>query len=66
MGILLATGLLISSPIAGWAVIIGVLIRITILKVRGPEAEKTMYTTAAGFIAGDAIYSFFTSIWKAR
>ncbi|GBF11208.1 OPT/YSL family transporter [Tepidibacillus sp. HK-1] len=66
MGILLATGLLISFPIAGWAVIIGVLIRLIVLKVRGPEAEKTMYTTAAGFIAGDAIYSFFTSIWKAR
>ncbi|TWT03639.1 OPT/YSL family transporter [Planomicrobium sp. CPCC 101079] len=66
MGILLATGLLIVNPIAGWAVIAGILIRITILKVRGPEAENTMYTTAAGFIAGDAIYSFFTSIWKAR
>ncbi|MGH2317061.1 OPT/YSL family transporter [Planococcus sp. SE5232] len=66
MGILLSTGLLILNPIAGWAVIAGILIRITILKVKGPEAENVMYTTAAGFIAGDAIYSFFTSIWKAR
>lgn len=66
MGILLATGLLIVNPIAGWAVLVGLLIRITILKVRGPEAANTMYTTAAGFIAGDAIYSFFTSIWRAR
>lgn len=66
LGIMLSTGLLIVNPIAGWAVIIGILIRITILKVKGPEAENAMYTTAAGFIAGDAIYSFFTSIWKAR
>ncbi|KIL49404.1 OPT/YSL family transporter [Jeotgalibacillus soli] len=66
MGILFATGLLIINPIAGWAVMAGILIRITILKVKGPEAEGTMQTTAAGFIAGDALYSFFTSIWKAR
>lgn len=66
MGIMLATGLLIVNPIAGWAVIAGIIIRVTILKVKGPEAENTMYTTAAGFIAGDALYSFFTSIWKAK
>ncbi|MGM0900534.1 MAG: OPT/YSL family transporter [Bacillota bacterium] len=66
MGILLATGLLIMNPLAGWAVIVGIIIRFTILKVKGPEAENAMYTTAAGFIAGDALYSFFTSIWKAR
>lgn len=66
MGILLATGLLIFNPLAGWAVIVGLIIRVVVLKVRGPEAENTMYTTAAGFIAGDALYSFFTSIWKAR
>lgn len=66
MGIMIATGLLIVNPIAGWAVIVGILIRIIIVKMKGKEAENTMYTTAAGFIAGDAIYSFFTSIWKAR
>lgn len=66
MGILFATGLLIINPIAGWAVVAGILIRIIILKVKGPEAEGAMYTTAAGFIAGDAIYSFFTSLWKAK
>ncbi|KKI91495.1 membrane protein [Bacillus sp. SA1-12] len=66
MGIMLATGLLITNPLAGWAVIIGILIRVIILKVRGPEAENAMFTTAAGFIAGDALYSFFTSMWKAR
>lgn len=66
MGIMLATGLLIVNPIAGWAVITGIIIRIIILRVKGQEAENAMYTTAAGFIAGDAIYSFFTSLWKAK
>ncbi|WP_408008463.1 OPT/YSL family transporter [Pseudalkalibacillus sp. A8] len=66
MGVLFATGLLITFPIAGWAVLSGIVLRLIILKVRGPEAEAAMFTTAAGFIAGDAIYSFFTSIWKAR
>lgn len=66
MGILFATGLLITFPLAGWAVISGIVIRLIILKVRGPEAEATMYTTAAGFIAGDALYSFFNAVWKAR
>ncbi|GAA0361363.1 OPT/YSL family transporter [Bacillus horti] len=66
MGILFATGLLILNPIAGWAVLTGILIRIIILKIKGPAAEGAMYTTAAGFIAGDALYSFFSSLWKAR
>jgi len=66
MGIMVATGLLIVNPLAGWAVIIGILIRVILLRIKGQEAENTMYTMAAGFIAGDALYSFFTSIWKAR
>ncbi|WP_188455831.1 OPT/YSL family transporter [Virgibacillus oceani] len=66
MGILFATGLLIVNPIAGWAVLTGILIRLIVLKIKGPDAENTMYTTAAGFIAGDAIYSFFSSIWKIK
>jgi len=66
MGIMIATGLLIVNPLAGWAVIVGILIRVILLKVKGQEAENTMYTMAAGFIAGDALYSFFTSIWKAK
>lgn len=66
MGILFATGLLIVNPIAGWAVVVGILIRFIVLKVKGQEAENAMYTMAAGFIAGDAIYSFFTSLWKVK
>ncbi|WP_408007533.1 OPT/YSL family transporter [Pseudalkalibacillus sp. A8] len=66
MGVLGATGLLINFPIAGWAVLVGIAIRASILKVFGKKAESAMYTTAAGFIAGDALFSFFNSVFKAK
>lgn len=66
LGIMLASGLIILNPMAGWAVAVGVIIRFLILKVKGPAAEDTMVTMAAGFIAGDALYSFFSSLWKAK
>ena len=66
IGIMFATGLLILNPLAGWAVIAGITLRFIILRVRGEQSQNTMYTLAAGFIAGDALYSFFSSIWKAR
>jgi uncharacterized oligopeptide transporter (OPT) family protein len=66
MGILFATGLLLVNPIAGWTVLTGLAIRVTILKIKGDDAQNTMYTAAAGFIAGDALYSFFNSIFRAR
>lgn len=66
MGILFATGLLLVNPIAGWTVLAGLAIRVTILKIKGPDSQNAMYTAAAGFIAGDALYSFFSSIFKAK
>ncbi|WP_339185945.1 OPT/YSL family transporter [Brevibacillus sp. FSL K6-6036] len=64
LGVLFATGLLILNPGAGWAVLVGILIRVIVLKLKGKEAESSMSILAAGFIAGDAIYSFFSSIFK--
>ena len=64
MGVLFATGLLLTNPIAGWAVLVGILIRFSVLKWKGKEAETPMTILAAGFIAGDALYSFFNSIFK--
>ncbi|GIO69103.1 OPT/YSL family transporter [Paenibacillus sp. FSL M7-1455] len=66
IGVMFATGLLISTPNACWAVLAGLLIRIVVLKVKGKEAETPMSILAAGFIAGDAIYSFFNSMFKMR
>jgi len=71
MGILLATGLLIMNPLAGWAVLVGLVIRVLILRfynkgVDGEGAETPMTIFAAGIIAGDAIYGFFSSVFRAR
>lgn len=62
MGVLLATGLLINNPMAGWAVLIGLGIRIAVLKIKGPDARGPLEVLAAGLIAGDALLSFFSSI----
>lgn len=61
MGVLLATGLLINFPLAGWAVILGIVMRITIKKFAPEAVNKKIEIIAAGIIAGDAIFSFFSS-----
>lgn len=66
IGILLATGLLILNPNAGWAVLAGLLIRFVVTKKYGEAATSPMEILAAGFIAGDALYSFFGSVFKLR
>jgi uncharacterized oligopeptide transporter (OPT) family protein len=64
LGILLATGLLIPNPLAGWAVLVGIAIRTIVLRLRGNEASGSMEVLAAGFIGGDALYGFFDSVIK--
>jgi uncharacterized oligopeptide transporter (OPT) family protein len=62
LGVLLSTGLLIAFPIAGWAVIAGVVCRAVwerLIKFGGTE---TMQIFGAGVIAGDALYAFFNSM----
>jgi uncharacterized oligopeptide transporter (OPT) family protein len=62
LGILLATGLLIPFPLAGWAVLIGIVCRILWERVARAEGMEVF---GAGVIAGDALFAFFTSTWKA-
>ncbi len=62
MGVLLATGLLINNPLAGWAVIIGISIRAIVLRVGGEPVRQKIEVLAAGLIAGDALFSFFNSV----
>jgi uncharacterized oligopeptide transporter (OPT) family protein len=64
LGILFATGLLIPNPLAGWAVLVGIAIRVAMLKWNGAEARGPMEVLAAGFIGGDALYGFFDSVLK--
>jgi uncharacterized oligopeptide transporter (OPT) family protein len=62
LGVLFATGLLIAAPLAGWAVLVGIVCRQTWLAIRGPDARSVMEVFAGGVIAGDALWSFFSSI----
>jgi uncharacterized oligopeptide transporter (OPT) family protein len=62
LGVLLATGLLLPFPLAGWAVLVGIGCRM--LWDRFAKAEG-MEVFGAGVIAGDALFAFFTSTWKA-
>ncbi|TMK08948.1 MAG: OPT family oligopeptide transporter [Alphaproteobacteria bacterium] len=64
LGILLATGLLIPNPMAGWAVLVGIAIRTLVLRWKGKEATGSMEVLAAGFIGGDALFGFFDSVIK--
>lgn len=62
LGVLLSTGLLIANPLAGWAVIAGIAIRIIALRVWGDKVRGELDVFAAGTIAGDALFSFFSSL----
>jgi uncharacterized oligopeptide transporter (OPT) family protein len=64
MGILFATGLLILNPLAGWAVLVGILIRIVALRMYGKASETPLTIFGAGCIAGDALWGFGSSVWK--
>jgi len=65
IGILFATGLLIFNPAAGFAAVVGITLRFIIERIYGEKAQTPMYITAAGFIAGSALYSFFSSTLSA-
>lgn len=64
LGVLFATGLLLTNPKAGWAVLVGIAIRALVLKFKGEKAESALSVFAAGCITGDALYSFFNSMFK--
>ncbi|ROQ63673.1 putative oligopeptide transporter (OPT) family protein [Streptomyces sp. 840.1] len=58
LGILLATGLLITTPMAGWMVAAGLVCRLLAPRVLGPRVREDLEVFAGGAIAGDALYSF--------
>jgi uncharacterized oligopeptide transporter (OPT) family protein len=66
LGVLLATGLLIPNPLAGWAVLAGIAIRLAVLRLKGSPASGYLEVLAAGFIGGDALFGFFDSVFKAK
>ncbi|WP_087686990.1 MULTISPECIES: OPT/YSL family transporter [unclassified Pandoraea] len=66
LGVLFSTGLLIANPAAGWAVLIGIALRFAIERTAGERVRNTMEVFAAGIIAGDAIFSFGSSLIRSR
>lgn len=62
---LLATGLLIASPIAGWMVAAGIACRIAAHRFMGTGTRERLEVFAGGVIAGDALYSFFNGAFRA-
>jgi hypothetical protein len=54
--------LLIAFPLAGWAVVAGILCRLVWQRAFAGEGMEVF---GAGVIAGDSLYAFFTSTWKA-
>jgi uncharacterized oligopeptide transporter (OPT) family protein len=65
LGVLLATGLLLTSPLAGFAVLAGLLLRLVLRRMRGSEPPE-LSAFAGGVIAGDALFSFTRSILRIR
>ncbi|MFI5012422.1 MAG: OPT/YSL family transporter [Hyphomicrobiales bacterium] len=59
MGVLLATGLLLGGPLAGYAVLIGIVLRLLWTRFAPKERLGDMEVFAAGVIAGDALSGFY-------
>jgi uncharacterized oligopeptide transporter (OPT) family protein len=65
IGIMFATGLLLVSPLAGWAVAAGITCRLAWERWAGEAGRGDMEVFAAGSIAGDALTSFAGSVIRA-
>ncbi|MFJ7627781.1 OPT/YSL family transporter [Streptomyces sp. NPDC097595] len=65
LGILLATGLLITTPMAGWMVAAGIAVRVVAPRLFGKDVKSDLEVLAGGAIAGDALYSFGNGVFKA-
>ena len=66
LGVMLATGLLIAFPMAGWAVLVGIAIRMGLERFGGPTIRNKIEVFAGGVIAGDALFSFFYSTMNTK
>jgi uncharacterized oligopeptide transporter (OPT) family protein len=64
LGVLFGTGLLIHNPAAGWAVLLGVSIRMLLTKNRQTEEGSPLTVLAAGLIAGEALWAFGSGVWR--
>ena len=59
MGILFGTGLLLGGPLAGWAVLVGIALRVLWERLAPKKLLGDMTVFGAGVIAGDTLCSFY-------
>jgi uncharacterized oligopeptide transporter (OPT) family protein len=64
LGVLFSTGMLLVAPLAGWAVLVGILCRLAWTRFASAARRGDMEVFAAGVIAGDALFSFYDSTVK--
>lgn len=62
LGILFATGLLLTNAAAGWVIIGGLAVRITLQRRFGDSIQTTLSVFGAGCIAGNALADFGGSL----
>lgn len=66
LGVMLSTGLLIFNASAGWAVLVGIALRVILHRIWGEKVRNGAEVFAAGCIAGDALFNFFNSMARAQ
>jgi uncharacterized oligopeptide transporter (OPT) family protein len=66
LGILFATGLLLTNAPAGWVILIGLAVRIFLHRVYGDAIKITLSIFGAGCIAGNALADFGGSLMLSR
>ncbi|UCG89418.1 MAG: OPT/YSL family transporter [Gemmatimonadota bacterium] len=64
LGVLFATGLLVLNAAAGWVVLLGIVIRIVLTRGERVPEGSPLTVLAAGFIAGDALWAFGSSVLR--
>ena len=64
LGVMFATGLLLASPLAGWAILAGLACRLGWMRLAGSSSRSVMQVFAAGCIAGDALLSFGRAVMR--
>lgn len=63
LGILFATGLLITNPLAGWAVLLGLGVRHVWSGAGGGVEDEPATVFAGGLIAGEALWGFGSALF---
>jgi uncharacterized oligopeptide transporter (OPT) family protein len=62
LGVLFATGLLLLNPAAGWLVLAGLLLRVTLIRIFKKDIQTALSIFGAGCIAGGALADFSSSV----